>query len=160
VKRTRLLAAPRYNEVSLAASFSVALWAGILLTVKVGQCRTQHAVSTELWTWFTIASKSHLSPSSLSSSPTVSVLYEYLSGNVDLRQHTLSVHKGSKPWGSNPVDIVRVCHSALSQYTDYTSGWTTGVNSGWKKLRNFSSSPPRPDRLWGPPILLSNGNRG
>jgi hypothetical protein len=27
---------------------------------------------------------------------------------------------------------------------------------GWE----FFSSPPRPDRLWGPPILLSSGYRG
>jgi hypothetical protein len=25
---------------------------------------------------------------------------------------------------------------------------------------NFFSSPPRPNRLWGPPSLLSNGYRG
>jgi len=27
---------------------------------------------------------------------------------------------------------------------------------GWE----FFSSPPRPDRLWGPPIILSNGYQG
>jgi hypothetical protein len=29
-------------------------------------------------------------------------------------------------------------------------------SKGWE----FSSSPPRPDRLWGPPSLLSNGYQG
>jgi len=29
-----------------------------------------------------------------------------------------------------------------------------------KHRREFFYSPPRPDRLWGPPSLLSNGYRG
>jgi hypothetical protein len=38
----------------------------------------------------------------------------------------------------------------------WATGWTTGASSvgrGWE----FFSSPPRPDRLWGSPNLLSNG---
>jgi len=38
----------------------------------------------------------------------------------------------------------------LTQFGDSSPGW------GWE----FFSSPPRPDRLWGPPILLSNWYRG
>jgi hypothetical protein len=41
----------------------------------------------------------------------------------------------------------------------WTTGWMIGGSSpdrGWK----FLSSQPRPDRLWGPPSLLSNGYRG
>jgi hypothetical protein len=38
------------------------------------------------------------------------------------------------------------------------TGWTAGVRFP-ARLR-FFSSPQRPDRLWSPPILLSNGRRG
>jgi hypothetical protein len=38
-------------------------------------------------------------------------------------------------------------------------GWTTGVRFlDGKEI--FLSSPPRSDRLWDPPSLLSNGYRG
>jgi hypothetical protein len=38
----------------------------------------------------------------------------------------------------------------------WATSWTIGGSSpgwGWE----YFSSPPRPDRLWGPPSLLSNG---
>jgi hypothetical protein len=34
--------------------------------------------------------------------------------------------------------------------------WGSSPGGGWE----FLSSPPRPDRLWGPPSLLSNGYQG
>jgi hypothetical protein len=37
------------------------------------------------------------------------------------------------------------------------SAWKPGFISRHGHWREFSSSPPRPDRLWGPPSLLSNG---
>jgi hypothetical protein len=36
----------------------------------------------------------------------------------------------------------------LSQFSDYTTGWTIGLNS--RQMQGFLSSPPRPDRRWGP----------
>jgi hypothetical protein len=41
----------------------------------------------------------------------------------------------------------------------WATGWMIGGSSpgsGWE----FFSSPPRPDRLWGPPSLLPNGYQG
>jgi hypothetical protein len=49
----------------------------------------------------------------------------------------------------------------LSQYSDSATGWTTGVQfPAGEKMGFFFSSPPRSDRLWGPPILLSSGYGG
>jgi hypothetical protein len=41
----------------------------------------------------------------------------------------------------------------------WATGWIIGCSSlgaGWE----FFSSPPRPDWLWDPPSLLSNGYQG
>jgi len=35
-----------------------------------------------------------------------------------------------------------------------------GFDSRQEQGRDFSSSPPRPDRFWSPPSLLSNGYGG
>jgi hypothetical protein len=69
------------------------------------------------------------------------------------------------------VTVFRAAPSELSdkKYRDSTSSdryyeqeetttrgwmiWGSGPGRGWE----FFSSPPRPDRLWGPPRLLSNG---
>jgi hypothetical protein len=43
----------------------------------------------------------------------------------------------------------------------WAMGWTIGVlgfDSRWEW--EFFSLPPRPERLWGPPSLLSNGYQG
>jgi hypothetical protein len=47
----------------------------------------------------------------------------------------------------------------FSRYSDSATDWMTGVRYPAKAGKFFSSSP-RPDRLWGPPNLLSSGYRG
>jgi hypothetical protein len=47
----------------------------------------------------------------------------------------------------------------LSRYSDWATGWTSGVRFP-AGAGIFFSSPPRPYRLWGPPSLLSNGYQG
>jgi hypothetical protein len=49
------------------------------------------------------------------------------------------------------------------EYSTVLQVWATGwmivglcPGRGWE----FFSSPPSPDRFWGPPTLLSNGNQG
>jgi hypothetical protein len=53
--------------------------------------------------------------------------------------------------------IRKIRDSSVGKVTGYGldhRGSTAG--GGWE----FFSSPPRPDRLWGPPSLLSNGYEG
>jgi hypothetical protein len=45
------------------------------------------------------------------------------------------------------------------QWIGYGAG-RPGFDSRQGRLRDFHSSSPHPDRLWGPPNLLSNGYRG
>jgi hypothetical protein len=50
-------------------------------------------------------------------------------------------------------------HHAIKNYCGWATGWIIGGLSpgrGWE----FFSSPPRPDRLWGPPSLLGNSYQG
>jgi hypothetical protein len=47
----------------------------------------------------------------------------------------------------------------------YLSRYSAGLRAGRlgfdsRRGREFLSSPPRPERLWGPPSLLSNGYQG
>jgi hypothetical protein len=42
------------------------------------------------------------------------------------------------------------------QYSDWVTGWTTGVRFS-AGAGHFFFLPPRPDRLWGPQSLLSIG---
>jgi hypothetical protein len=46
----------------------------------------------------------------------------------------------------------------LSRYGDGATGWTARVR--FPTGERLLSSPQRPDRLWGPPSLLSSGYRG
>jgi len=39
-------------------------------------------------------------------------------------------------------------------------GWTTGVQLPTGAIMEFFSSPPRPNRLWGPQNPLSKGYQG
>jgi hypothetical protein len=58
------------------------------------------------------------------------------------------------------VIAVVVIDTASSLYRDWATGWTTGVRFPAGQLRDFFSSPPRPDRLWGPPTFMSSGYWG
>jgi len=54
------------------------------------------------------------------------------------------------------VQVSSTCQKVLQRWS---TGWMIGGSSpgrGWE----FYASPPRPDRLWGPPSLLSNGYKG
>jgi hypothetical protein len=42
----------------------------------------------------------------------------------------------------------------------WATGWMIGVLGFHSRRWEFFSSPPRPERLWGPPSLLSNGYQG
>jgi hypothetical protein len=55
---------------------------------------------------------------------------------------------GIKSWSWDSLVVQRWAMGCM------IGGWSTG--KGWE----FFSSPPRPDRLWGPPSLLSNGYQG
>jgi hypothetical protein len=48
----------------------------------------------------------------------------------------------------------------VAQYSDKAVCWTTGVQFSTWVWRDLFSSPPRQDRLWDPPSLLSKGYRG
>jgi hypothetical protein len=76
--------------------------------------------------------------------------------------------------------LLWVCTSSANRISAYTrfvrflkisrgmerKSWITRRNFSYLNLRNdnyfwkFFSSPPRPNRLWGPPSLLSNGYQG
>jgi hypothetical protein len=47
-------------------------------------------------------------------------------------------------------------HSVIQRWA---TGWMIGGSSSERDWE-FFTSPQRPDRLWGPPTLLSNGNQG
>jgi hypothetical protein len=56
------------------------------------------------------------------------------------------------------VEFVLEWGTEIAQYYSAT-GWMIGIScldGGWK----IFSSPPRPDRLWSPTGLLSNGYQG
>jgi len=50
-------------------------------------------------------------------------------------------------------DVSKIGKNVLKIYTN-RSGYKSPTGKG------IFSSPPRPERLWGPPILQSNGCRG
>jgi hypothetical protein len=56
--------------------------------------------------------------------------------------------------------IIRFMTTGLAQAVEcLTTGWTTG-RSGFDPRQGWRIYPVCPDRLWGPPSLLSNGYRG
>jgi hypothetical protein len=71
-------------------------------------------------------------------------------------QKTTTVHGGVVV----SVSALFVCSVVLSfEWHRRSTGWMIGGSSlgrGWE----FFSSPPRPDRLLGPPCLLPMGTRG
>jgi hypothetical protein len=70
----------------------------------------------------------------------------------------------------NMHDHVYLLITAITLYNKYEGSWdsSAGIATGYRmggrtsipRRSRFSSSPQRPDRLWGPPSLLSNKSRG
>jgi hypothetical protein len=59
--------------------------------------------------------------------------------------------------GHHTGNILTLQHGSWSRHSSavwrWATGWMISGSRGWE----FFSSPPCPDRLWGPPSLLSNG---
>jgi hypothetical protein len=68
---------------------------------------------------------------------------------------------GFEPQMIQPV--AQYCTTELSRDTSVSIKTRQLVGRPWTNVQqdwHFFSSPPRPDRLWGPPSLLSNGYQG
>jgi hypothetical protein len=85
------------------------------------------------------------------------------------------MHFSSFSCGSSPVSNFQINHNNTATQVEWkkratTSSSTVCSSSHYiflpteqkklQKIFQFFSSTPRPDRLWGPPSLLSNGYRG
>jgi hypothetical protein len=62
-------------------------------------------------------------------------------------------------WGYK-VEWKSVSRGTGGKKVEYHWARQLGFNSRRGQWWDFFSSPPRPDRLWGPPSLLTNGYRG
>jgi hypothetical protein len=118
------------------------------LVVKLTRYRTPHSDS-RLWMSATLAPRYSYSQYSSHSCITVTHCTWYRI-NTSCCSHWISTEK--KHYGFILSD-----KGQLSRYSDWTTGWTTGVQfSVGAMMEIFFSLPPRPDLFWGPPCLLSN----
>jgi hypothetical protein len=78
-------------------------------------------------------------------------------------QCVLHVDQSRPPWFYHP-DNVQWSEQIMKLLGRYSAGLRAGRSGFWGSISNggweFFSPPPRPERLWGQPSLLSNGYQG
>jgi hypothetical protein len=94
------------------------------------------------------------------------------SGRCGEKKNVLSLPENEPQSLSHPAcTLVLYWLSYFESIFNKLISWDSSVSivmgyrlDGWGSIpsrsKRFLSSPPRPDRLWGPPSLLSNGYRG
>jgi hypothetical protein len=90
----------------------------------------------------------------------VHICYFFVNLTAHSALHGVHIDEPEDVMRAHPTLISFFCQAAKdlvypSQHSDYGTGWTSGGRfPAGAKMEFFFSSPPRPDRLWGPPSLL------